>query len=137
MKKLFSLLVVGLFLLAYACGGGGGDDPKSVANAAADAFENLVNDMEGANSADDLVAAINKFADKMKELKPKMKALEEKYPELKNMGKSDEVPAEFKEANERMEKLGPRLISLFGKLQKYATDPKVIEAQKKLQEAMQ
>lgn len=136
MKKLFSLLVVGLFLLAYACGGGG-DDPKSVANATADAFEALVNDVDGANSADDVVAAINKFADKMKELKPKIKALQEKYPELKNMGKGDEVPAEFKEANERMTKLGPKLIGLFGKLQKYDADPKVVEAQKKLQEAMQ
>jgi uncharacterized coiled-coil DUF342 family protein len=136
MKKLFSLLVVGLFLLAYACGGGGGDDPKSVMNAAADAFEALVNDLDGADSADEVVTAINKFADKMKELKPKIKAMEEKYPELKNMGKG-EMPEEYKDIENRMKELMPKLIGLFGKLQKYAADPKVIEAQKKLQEAMQ
>lgn len=137
MKKLFSLLVVGLFLLAYACGGGGGDDPKSVMNEIADTMEALVNDLDGSDSADDVVAAINKFADKMKELKVKVKALEEKYPELKNMGKDGEIPAEFKEYYDRMKELTPKLMGLFTKLQEFASDPKVMEAHKRLQEAMQ
>jgi phage shock protein A len=134
MKKLFSLLLVGLFLLAYACGGGG-DDPKSVMNDYFDAMDEFLSDMEKAASADEVVAALNEAADTLKKLKPRMMALEEKYPELKNMGQG-KLPEEFKEIEERMKKLMPKMMGLFGKIAKYAADPKVIEAQKRMQEAM-
>ena len=134
MKKLFSLLVVGLFLMAYACGGGG-DDPKSVMNDSLDAMEDLIYDLEGEDSADDVVAAMDKFVDKMKKLKPKVMALQEKYPELKNLGQG-KLPEEFKEVEERTSKLMPKMMGMFGKIAKYAADPKVIEAQKRMQEAM-
>jgi hypothetical protein len=137
MKKIFLLLVVGLFLLAYACGGGGGDDPKSVMNESIDVMEGLISDFDGADSADDVVTAIDKFADKMKKLKPKMMALQEKYPELKNIGTGGELPEEFKEIGERANALMPKIIGVYGKLQKYAADPKVMEAQKRMQEALQ
>lgn len=134
MKKLFSLLVVGLFLLAYACGGG--DDPKSVMNESIDAMEDLISDLEGADNADEVVAAMDKFVDTMKKLKPRVMALQEKYPELKNMGQG-KLPEEFKEIEERMKELMPKMMGVFGKLAQYANDPKVIEAQKRMQEAMQ
>jgi hypothetical protein len=134
MKKLFSLLVVGLFLLAYACGGGG-DDPKSVMNDYFDAMDEFLSDMEKAASADEVVAALNKVGDTMKKLKPRMMALEEKYPELKKM-KEGQMPEEFKEFQERLQGMMPKMMGLIGKLGQYANDPKVIEAQKKWEEAM-
>lgn len=134
MKKLFSLLVVGLFLLAYACGGGG-DDPKSVISDYFDVMEGFVNGLEKADNADGVVAAIEKFAAKMKELKPRMMALEEKYPELKKMNQG-QMPEEFKEFEGRFKELMPKLMGIFGKIAQYANDPKVQEAQKKLEEVM-
>jgi hypothetical protein len=134
MKKLFSLLVVGLFLLAYACGGGG-DDPKSVMNDYFDVMEGFINGLDKADNADAVVAAMEKFAAKMKELKPRMMALEEKYPELKKM-KQGQMPEEFKEFEDRFKELMPKMMGIFGKIAQYANDPKVLEAQKKLEEVM-
>ena len=134
MKKLFSMLVVGLFLLAYACGGGG-DDPKSVMNDYFDVMDGFINGLDKADSADAVVAAMENFAAKMKDLKPRMMALEEKYPELKKM-KQGQMPEEFKEFEDRFKEMMPKMMGIFGKIAQYANDPKVQEAQKKLDEAM-
>jgi len=135
MKKLFSLLVVGLFLLAYACGGGG-DDPKSVMKDFFNVMEDFYANVDKADNADDIVAAIDKFSEGMQEITPRLKKLEEKYPELKNM-KEGNLPPEFKEFEEKMKEIGPKMMGLMGKFMKYANDPKVQAAQKKMMEAMQ
>ena len=135
MKKLFSLLVVGLFLLVYACGGGG-DDPKSVMNDYFDVMEGFVNGMDKAGSADDAVAVMEKFVVKMKDLKPRMKAVEEKYPELKKMGAEGKLPDAFKEFEGRFNELMPKMMGAFGKIAQYATDTRIVEANKKLEEIM-
>jgi hypothetical protein len=135
MKKLFSLLVVGLFLLAYACGGGG-DDPKSVMKDLFSVMEDFYSGVEKADNADDIVAAIEKFSKGMQEITPRMKKLQEQYPELKDM-KGDNIPPEFKEFEAKMKEMGPRMMGLMGKFAKYGSDPKVQAAQKKMMEAMQ
>ncbi len=134
MKRLFSVLtIISLFLILSACGGG--DTPESVMNGYFNILEDYLNDMEKADSADDIVGAIETFSDKMKALAPRMKAIMEKHPELKGM-KGGKLPEEYKELNDRMQKLMPRMIGVFGKMMKYGNDPKVKEAQGKLQEAM-
>ncbi len=135
MKKLFSLLVVGLFLLVYACGGGG-DDPKSVMKDYFDVMDGFVNGLEKAGSADDVVAVMDKFVVKMKDLKPRMKAMEEKYPELKKMGAEGKFPEAFKEFEGRFKEMMPKMMGVIGKISQYANDPKVVEANKKFEEIM-
>ena len=135
MKKLILLTVVGMLFFVYACGGGG-DDPKSVMKDYFAVMEDFVGAAEKAGNADDVVAAINKFSDSMKQVIPRLKALGEKYPELKNMGQGN-LPPEFKEFETKLQELMPRFMGAFGKLAQYASDPKVMEAQKKMQEAMQ
>ena len=135
MKKLFSLLVVGLFLLVYACGGGG-DDPKSVMKDYFGVMEGFVSGMDKAGNANDVVAVMEKFIVKMKDLKPRMKAVEEKYPELKKMGMDGKLPEAFKEFEGRFKELMPKMMGVFAKVAQYANDPKVIEVQKKLEEIM-
>jgi hypothetical protein len=134
MKKLFLLLVVGLFLLAYACGGGG-DDPKSVMKDFFNVMDAFYTGVEKAENADAIVAAIDKFSEAMKELGPRMKKVQEQYPELKNM-KDGNIPAEFKEFEEKIKEIGPKMMGLMGKFMKYANDPKVQAAQQKMMEAM-
>jgi uncharacterized coiled-coil DUF342 family protein len=133
MKKLFSLLVVGLFLLAYACGGGG-DDPKTVMKDFVNAMDEFYTGIEKAEDADDIVSAINKFSEGMQEIAPRMKKVQEQFPEL-NM-KDGKVPEEFKEYEEKIKEIGTKMMGLMGKLMKYANDPKVQAAQQKMMEAM-
>jgi len=115
-----------------ACGGG--DTPKSVMNDYFDLMDNYLNGMEKADSADDIVDVLETFSKKMETLAPRMKAIMEKYPELKGM-KGGKLPEEYKDLNDRMQKMMPRMVGIFGKMMKYGNDPKVKEAQKKFQEA--
>jgi hypothetical protein len=132
MKKLFSVLAVGILVFSYACGGGG-SDPKSVMKDMLSIMDDFFVDMDKADNADHIVAAIDKYSSRMKELIPRLKQLKEKYPELLNM---KEVPPEFKEFEEKFKEMQPKFMGLMGKLMKYATDPKVQAAQKKMMEAM-
>jgi hypothetical protein len=134
MRKIFSLVVVGLLFFIYACGGGG-DNPESVMDEYFGAFEAFINDIESANSADEIVAGLNNMADAMQKLKPRMEAMQKKYPELKGM-KEGKMPEKFKKYEERLKELMPKMMGLFGKIAQYGSDPKVVEAQKKWQELM-
>jgi hypothetical protein len=136
MKKLFSLLVVSLFLLAYACGGGGGDDPKSVMTDFFNVMDGFFADVEKAENADAIVAAIDKFSKGMKDVAPRMKKMHEKYPELKNMKDPSKLPPELKEFEGKIKEMEPKFVGVMGKFMKYATDPKVQAAQQKMMEAM-
>jgi len=134
MKRLFSILtIISLFLILSACGGG--DTPESVMNDYFDLMDNYLDGMEKADSADHIVDVLEAFSKKMETLAPRMKAIMEKHPELKGM-KGGKLPEEYKDLNDRMQKIMPRMMGVFGKMVKYGNDPKVKEAQKKFQEAM-
>lgn len=61
MKRLFSILtIISLFLILSACGGG--DTPESVMNNYLDLMDNYMNDMEKADSADDIVDVLEAFS---------------------------------------------------------------------------
>ncbi|NIM11609.1 MAG: hypothetical protein GTO45_05900 [Candidatus Aminicenantes bacterium] len=134
MKKLFSVLVVGLLLIAFACGGGGKyADLKNVFEDYIDATEKFFDGFEKADNADKVAAAINDYSDAVKKIIPKMKEMQKKYPDL---GKEKDVPEELKATMERFQKVMAKMPTLFGKVAQYGTDPKVQEAQKKLMEVM-
>lgn len=134
MKKLFSVLVVGLLLIAFACGGGGKyADVKKVMQDNIDATEKFANSLEKADSADDVAAAINDYSDSMEKFIPKMKELQEKYSELNDPGK---MPEDLKEIMEKMTALQTRMQGARAKIQQYGTDPKVQAASMKLMEVM-
>jgi hypothetical protein len=46
------------------------------------------------------------------------------------------MPEELKEFEEKIKELGPKMEALGAKMMKFATDPKVMDAMKKFQEAM-
>ncbi len=134
MKKLILLVTLGLFLMGIlACGGGKYADAISLTEEAVDAMENYCTGLEKADNAKDVAAVINKFSDTMAALKPKMDELQKKYPELKN---NKDVPEEMKAITKRMEEVVPKMMGASAKMMKYATDPAVLEATKKMQEAM-
>ena len=133
MKKIFSLLVVSLILLVYACGGGG-DDPKAVMSDLLDTMEGFFEGLDKAENAEDIVAAMEKFSSNMQALVPKMKALREKF-DLTGM-KDGNLPEEFKEFEERFKAIQPKFMGIMGKIVKFANDPKVQAAQQKMMEAL-
>jgi len=133
MKKITMILVGTCLLLGLvACGG---DTPKVVMNDMVSLLDTYVTSMDKAENADDIVRIINDFSEGMQELAPRMKAIQEKYPELKD-GVKGQLPEEFKEFEVKMKELGPRIMGTLSKMMQYANDPKVQEATKKFQEAM-
>jgi DNA repair ATPase RecN len=130
MKRLFSVMVLGLLLLAYGCGGG--DSPKAVVEKMLNISENFAADMDKAGSADEVVKAIEKFSDDIKDIEADLKKIKEKYPNLSK----GEMPEEFKEFEERFKKFGANMIGLGAKLGQYMRDENVMKAMKKMQDAM-
>lgn len=135
MKKLFlfSTLAIFVFML-FACGGGGKyADAKKLMENFISATEDLVADLEKADDGKSVAAALTSYADIMKDVSVEMKAIAEKYPEIKDQ---KNPPEELKEVVKRMEEVMPKMMSAMMKLAKYAEDPDVMAAQKKMQEAM-
>jgi hypothetical protein len=135
MKKLVLCATVGLFLIGViACGGGGKyADAKALIEDTLDATETFIAACDKIKNVDDAIAAVTDYAEAMKELQPKIKEMQEKYPELKD---EKNPPEELKDLMKRTEEVMPKIMGAMGKLMQYASDPKFMEAQKKLGEAM-
>ncbi len=135
MKKrlvLALLCTLAASLLIVGCGGKYGD-AKKVNKEYMDLVRGYINDLDKAENAQDAAKAINRFADGMEALWPKMRALAEKYPELKDRNK---VPEELKETQEEAQEMSKKMGSSMMKLMPYMNDPDVQKAQKHLQEIM-
>ena len=131
MKRVLYVVVVLSVAFVFACGGGG-DDPKVVFDDFFKAFEGYIDDMGKVGSADDVIKVTEKYSKTFQALGPKLKALKDKFK-----GKTpDEMPDYIKNFGEKFQTLMPKMMGLAPVLQKYMTDPKVMEAQKKFQEAM-
>jgi hypothetical protein len=134
MKKVALFAVVGLILFAgVAYGGGKYEDVKPLIEKMSGAFEKFITDMEKAENADAVVAALDAFAEVMKKLGPKVREITKKYPELKD---EKTHPEELKPLLKKMDELGKKMFGVLGKLQQFANDPKVKEAYKRFGEAM-
>ena len=140
MKIQKGMIFLGLAVFAIgmaACGGGetGGkfSDAKSVLQKFNQNMEDWLEDMDKADSAQKVAAALNAFTSKMKDLRDEMKKIEEKYPELKGMS---DPPEELKEEAKKMEELMTKMMSAMMKVSEYADDPEVQKAQKALDEVM-
>jgi len=120
-------------MVVSLAGCGGGSSDVAVIEAQKEAMDDFSSSMEKANDADQQVAAINDFREALEEIAPQAKALQEKYPGLKE-GKDipEDLQAEIKGVEEAA-------MAMMGALMKVAQseDPKVQEAMKQLQESMQ
>ena len=96
-------------------------------------IQGYMDDLDKTQSAQDAAKAINRFADGMQDLWPKMKALTEKYPELTDR---NNIPEELKEMQAEAEEVGKKMGGSMMKLMPYMQDPEVQKAQKRLQEVM-
>ncbi len=133
-KSLFITMLCVLAVLFFTVGCQGKyADAKKVNQKYMDVVKKYVDDLEKAASAEDAAKAINRFADGMEALWPQMKALSEKYPELKDR---NNPPEELKEMQAEAQEMGKKMGTSMMKLMPYMTDPEVQKAQKRLQEVM-
>ena len=126
------LCALAVLLLIAGCAGKYAD-AKKVNKEYMALVQGYVDDLEKTENAQDAAKAINRFADGMEALWPKMKALSEKYPELRDR---NNVPEELKEMQAEAAEVGKKMGSAMMKLMPYMQDPEVQKAQKRLQETM-
>ena len=124
------LTVLALFLATMlACG-----DVKKTMERVAKVTETLVKEMDQADDGNAVASALDKFADEMVVLQPKMEELLKKYPELQN---PENFPPEVREILEKVDTLErEQLQNVFMKATKYSSDPGVAKAMQKIQETM-
>jgi predicted small secreted protein len=139
MKKALILFVVVVLVLSVAAckgsgtaGGGKYADVQKVMDKYIGANEKFATALDGAKTADDIVAALNALTETTKAVAPELKAFDAKYPELKS---GDNLPAELKPTMDRMMAAAGKMMGAMQKIAPFASDPKVQEAQTKFQEA--
>ena len=134
-----SILLIGGALVLSGCGSksAGSDKYKeadSLLKEMAKAMETFTGSLDKVTTAADAVKAINDFTAGMKTLKPKLKALEGKYPELKD---EKEPPAELKGTMKLIEEAGKKMAGSFMKLAQFQNDAGVKKAMEEFQKVMQ
>jgi len=131
MKK--NLLLPFLFVLVFSilqthCGSKYSDAIK-LNKEYADLMERYVAEIDKADDANKVATAMNRYADALEDLWPRMKQLSEKYPELKDI---ENQPEELKESQSRAEEMGKKIAGTFMKIMPYMEDPEVQKAQQRI-----
>jgi hypothetical protein len=129
MKKGLAFLVVGLLVLS-GCGKGSGGrkDLKAAMETNVGIMETFCQDMEKAGNADQVIAAMNTYTRELEKLIPRMKTLQETYPEFSK----GEFPEEIKEYEEKLAALGMKMMGAMMKTMQYGENPKVMAAHEKM-----
>jgi DNA mismatch repair ATPase MutS len=134
MKRIWVRLtvVIGLLAMVVACGSGKYGDANELFKDQAKVTEDYVNGLESANDGDAVAATIDRYTDGMKDLIPRIKAFQEKYPELKDLAENAKVPEELKDATERLNAASAKVQAATMNMMKYMMDPKVQQAMQRM-----
>lgn len=125
-SKGFLFALVGFFILNLAaCSSGKYSDVKEAMVAQAKAMENYIDAMGKAESAEDVVAAIEGFTREMEKLLPEMQNTLAKHPGLQEL---EVPPEELREQSEKMRELSGNFQTSMMKSMKYMQDPEVQRA---------
>ena len=134
MKKVALFATAGLILFTgVVYGGGKYADIKPFIEKMAVSLEKFITDLEKAENAGAVTAALDAYTNVMKELAPKAKELLKKYPELKD---EKTHPVQLKPLLKKMDELGKKMFGVLGKIQQFADDPQVKEANQRFMETM-
>lgn len=133
MKNIYGILaaaVLAVFLIS-GCGSSS-NEAGTIIKKQVNVTEAYVNSLEKANSADEVVKAIENYTRGMKELIPELMEFEKKYPELKAGKIPQGMDAEFK----RMEEISAKIPGSMMKITQYMMDSKVQAAMQQMGEEM-
>lgn len=136
MKKMNKMMVVVIVFMGFiwGCGQGKYDDMVEVNDKYISVTQNYIDSLNKAETGKEIAKAMDKYADEFKKLGPKMKEINEKYPELMN---AKDLPEKLKESQAKAKQMGMDLAASFMKIMKYLNDPQVLEAQQRMGDAMQ
>ena len=129
--RMLCLLV--LLFLSNGCSGKKYADAEELNEDVIKVMDEYVAELDKSGNAKDVAKAINRFADKMEALMPRMKKLAEKYPELKD---TSNVPEELRDSQKKAEALGQKIAGSMMKIMPYMADPEVQKAQERMNAAM-
>lgn len=131
MKKRIPVIFLSLLVIMFLIIGCGGkySDVKKVNEKYISLMEDYIADIEKADNAEDAAKAVNKFADGMESLWPKMQEFVKKYPELKD---KTNPPEELKEIDKRVKDTSKKMVAAMMKLMPYMMNGKVLNAEKRL-----
>ncbi len=134
MTRICRILITVLFfaLLIHGCSSDGGSEAKSIMNDQAKATEDYVNGLADAESADDVIDAIENYTKDMKKLMPELKEFQKNYPEYMQGKMPEEMAAEIK----RLEAASARIPAAMMKVTQYMMDGKVQAAMANMGEEM-
>jgi hypothetical protein len=134
MKKvaLFAVLAL-IFFAGLVYSSGKYAEAKPIVEKMTISLEKFIANLERAENAGAVVSALDAYTNVMKELAPKAKALLKKYPELKD---EKTHPEELKPLLKKMDELGKKMFGVLGKIQQFADDPQVKEANKRFMDTM-
>lgn len=136
MKRLFTIMIAVMLssLLASGCGSSRNSDAKSIIIKQATVTEQYVNGLEKAKSADDVVVAVNRYTEGMKELIPMILEFEKKYPDYKTKGVA---PAGMEKETARLESISAKMQPAMMKTMRYMYNPKVQKAMQNMGQELQ
>jgi hypothetical protein len=133
MRKMAWVVMIAFVSAAMVSCGGKYDDVESTLTDYADAMDDYVAQMDRAESSEEVVEAMQGYTGKMKSLAPRLKEMNEKFPELAS-GKA--FPKELEEISQRMADLGQKVQTTMMKTMKYMMDPEVQQALSEQSQAM-
>jgi uncharacterized protein YjgD (DUF1641 family) len=133
MRKMVWVVMMVLLSAAMVSCGGKYDEVESTLTDYADAMEDYVTRMDRAESSDAVVEAMQDYTEKIKSLAPRLKEMNEKFPELAS-GKA--FPKELEKISRRMEDMGQKVQTAMMKTMKYMVDPDVQKALTEQSQAM-
>lgn len=99
-----------------------------------DYMDDFIQRMDRASNASQVASTLRKFGDNMVSISGEMKALKEKYPNLKLS--SSKFPDSLRPFQNHIQGMMPRLINVSTKIMKYREDPAVQAAQREMQEKL-
>lgn len=122
-----------LLVFTFACGGKY-SDAVEVQEDFIGLAGDFVDAMDSADSADKVATAMNNYADVLEDLMPRVREINEKYPELRN---PDKVPEKFEQTAEEHQAVTQQVGSSFMKAMPYMSSPEVRQTQERIIVAMQ
>jgi len=133
LQKLGLVFILICLMPFFSNCGGKYDEVISLNGEFVEVMEDYVENLDKADSAKTVAAAMNDFSDKMDDLAPRLKEMAQKYPELKD---PKNLPDELRASQKKSEELGKRMAGSMMKMMQYMMSPEVQAAQQRMSQVM-
>ena len=128
MKRIALFIFLIAFLSGSVCAVDKYDDVKETLRDLIGIVDDFVNGLNAADNGEDVAKVVEKYADEMEAIQPRIETMEEKYPDITN----NNYPEELAEIMEEYSTLEERTMEAMNVLMEYMMDPAVQEAMEQM-----